>query len=399
MMKLTAVVAMFVVALATSAFSWPWTHKSLRVDPPKMLYWGNARLGIGNDAFYCQVLADSEIVEADERTKAYIETLPCAASFTGDWLRYTLIGVTWECPSKPPNTCGLLDNTIYGYMESVPDEALLHHKKEGSYSCQDKTISWAAGDAIDVSHGPELCRGYGKRPLGTHLLVNPKHSWTKEAVKRFSRIRLEQGYTWARIDETYLTFQVFEANAKDVLEYPRGNVATLWNDTAKLLKTQVGVKGWKATCPSQHDFWLDRPMKLNRAGRCAAAENFPHGRGLIPNLKRETFAQLKARLGYKLQNAEAWDDNPANDNLVPNNILYALRYESVARNVVGAAQMVRRAKSRPNLYWLMDCGGTPVSYGAALQEAVGSEGDKLFCTEHWGLYRNPSTGLKPPWFR
>ncbi len=388
---------------------WPAGSTDLRVDPPRMLYWGYLA-GTKSNAYICEVLRTSEIVEADETNMRQVKLLPCGRSYGGEWLLYTVL-VSWRCPGQN-GPCNYWKNHIYGDFEDVPPEANLHHIRAGSVTCKvpeedQRTISWKAGDAWDmlhvVSQGHEwLCGGYRDRPTGTHLFPNPKHPWTKEAVKRYARARLSQGYRWARIDETQRPDGL---DWSDVVEYsggtPQENFDRFVEDQAVMIRGMNEVEGWRATCPSLQNFWGEREMKLIRAGGCGSTEGFPHGRGIAPNLEKSTIRDLKKRYGHRLQNLEAWDDDPGNDGQIPNNLLLPNRYDSTERNVRGVAMMVKQALlgSDPNLYWLMDCGDSVIQYGADLQAALGAGGDRIYCIDHWGSLRDPESGRLPVWYQ
>lgn len=387
----------------------PAASAALRVDPPRMLYWGTL-LGTRSNAYICEVLRTSEIVEADETQMNRAKLLPCGRSYGGEWLHYTVL-MTWRCPGRA-GPCSYWNNHIYGDFEDVPSKALLHHSRAGSVTCtapegDKRTISWKAGDSWDVLHVERqgykwLCGYYRNRPPGTHRFPNPAHPWTKEAVKRYARARLAQGFRWARIDEVHRSDG---PDWSDVAEYtggsPEENFGRFVEDQATMLAGMRQVEGWRATCPSQHEFWGEREMKLNRAGGCVSSEGFPHGGGIIPNLKKSTIKQLRDEYGHRLQNTEAWDNNSDNDNQVPNNLILSKRYESTERNIRGAAMMVKQAliSNEPNLYWLMDCGDGVVTYGKDLQEAVGYGGDRVYCIDHWGALRDPVTGRLPIWYQ
>ena len=302
---------------------------SLRIDPPRMLYWGTIN-SANSTAYICEVLGSSEIVEAFEPVMKQARLLSCGRRYGGEWLHYTVLA-TWRCPGQV-GPCNYWKNHIYGDNEDVPSEALLHHVRPGSVTCtapegDKRRISWKAGDPWDMLHVERsghrwLCGYYRPRPPGTHLFPNPAHPWTREAVKRYARARIAQGYRWARIDEVHRSDAL---DWSDVAEYADGTAQENFNrfvdDQAVMLRGMRRVEGWRATCPSQHGFWGEREMKLNRAGGCVSAEGFPHGGGIVPNSQKRTIRQLMAQYGHKLQNTEAWDDDPDNDNQIPNNAL------------------------------------------------------------------------------
>ncbi len=388
---------------------WPAGSASLRVDPPRMLYWGFIHAATST-AYICEVLRTSEIVEADEKQMRQAKLLRCGRNYGGDWLRYTVL-FTWRCPGRV-GTCNYWKNHIYGSFEDVPSEALLHHIRAGSVTCRapegdERTISWKAGDPWDMLHVVSsgykwLCDIYRDRAEGTHQFPNPAHPWTKEAVKRYARARVKQGFRWARIDEVHRSDGL---DWSDVKEYtggtPQENFNRFVGDQAAMLRGMRRVEGWRATCPSQSGFWGEREMTLNRAGGCVSTEGFPQGGGLAPNPKKLTIKQLRAQYGHRLQNKEAWDDDLHNDKHIPNNVLLPKRYEHTEKNIRGAAMMTKHALASddPNLYWLMDCGDVAVKYGKDLQEAVGYGGDRVYCIDHWGSLRDPVTGRLPPWYQ
>lgn len=381
---------------------WPFGSPSLRVTPPRMLYWGNYRGQ--SDAYGCEVLRTSEIVEADEASKARLLALPCGQAYGGKWLRYTVM-VTWRCPGNSPGQpCPYAKNTLYGFSEEVPDAALLTHLRAGAVDCTDASgprhLEWKAGDPWDILHTvwksyPTLCDNYyGRRLPGTHLLPDPGSAWAREAMKRYAAARVAQGYSFARIDETYLHDRIDWSDIRQYAgETPEQNFARFKNAEAAALAGMRTVSGWVATCPSQHEPWGADAMKLNRAGGCASAEGAPGGGGIRANMGRETVAQLRARYGRALQ-------NPEPDTEVPNNILLALRYETTERNVRVVSQVVKQARvsNSPNLYWLLDCPDIVTAYGADFQDAIGYGGDVVICIDHWGNGRNPNTGQQAPWW-
>jgi len=377
------------------------SYPSLKVTPPRMLYWW-AIWSNTPDAHICEKLRTGEIIEADEAAMAKAKTLPCAASYGGDWLRYTVM-VTWRCPGNAPGQlCPYAKNTIYGFEEEVPPEALLHMKEDGSRSCTlngvSKTIIWHAGDPVDILFTeqyvgyPTLCDGYySRRAQGTHLLVNPAHPWTVEAVKRYATVRRTQGYSFARIDEEYLIDSIPPVQTVEFFGKSDTAYHAAWNSR---LKDMRSVSGWKATCPSISDWYRPDAMLLSRAGGCISSEGMFGGGGILPNFGKKTISELRGMYSTRLQNAEAGSEE------VPNNIILAMRYESTERNVRSAsmATMQARISNSPNLYFLADCADVVGAYGAALQEAIGYGGDRVMCIDHWGAGSDRPTGYVAPWF-
>lgn len=398
-----ALLSAFMAQPAGAIDLWPFGSTNLAVKPPRMLYWGSYRGQ--NDAYACEVARTSEIIEADETSKAKLQALPCGHGYGGKWLRYTVL-VTWRCPGNAPGqACPYAKNTLYGFNEEVPNEALLVHDRDGSVDCTDASgprhKEWKAGDPWDildtVYHGvyKTLCDNYyGRRLPGTHLLPDPAHPWVKEAMKRYAALRVAQGYAFARIDETYLHDRI---DWSDVRQYKGGtagqNFARFKAAQASALAGMRGVDGWIATCPSQPNIGGADEMKLARAGGCASAEGAPGGGGIRANWNRENVAQLRARYGRALQNTEP-------DDAIPNNVILAMRYESTERAVRVTAAVVKQARiaNTPNLWWLLDCADAVTAYGGDLQDAAGNGGDVVLCIDHWGDGRDPVTGRLAPWW-
>jgi len=380
--------AMAVLLCITHARAGPFGSASLSVDPPRMLYWGWPKKDASN-TYNCEALRTSEIIEADPPLKAHLLNLPCGQAYGGKWMKYAIMFTAGASSSAP----------MFGDSETVPPEALLHWNVAGGYSCQmpdgsTRTVSWSAGDPIEARHFPErkssICSYVPNRPLGTHYLVNPSHPWIVEGVKRYTRARVAERYSFGRIDEVRI---IRFPDPEQTVEYA-ATPTRYESDWQARLRDMRAVDGWIATCPSQEDFWKPAEMALNRAGGCVSMENFPSGDGILPNLDRLTTAQLRAKWGGILLNTEP-------DGNVPNNVLLGMRYETIAITAVGVAQAVAagRAANNPNLYFLFGkCGGIVGNYGTELQSAIGQGGDVVMCGDGWGRMRDMKTGTLPPWY-
>lgn len=415
-------IVLLIFLLASSARAqkahagWPFGSTNLAVEPPEMLYagWLHTRF---SEQYACEVIRTSDIIELDARALEKFQGLECAQSFTGDLVYYTVM-FTWNCMWQDPDAeCTYWDNHMYGAKERVPDEALLHHIRDGGYTCIKNGVpintTWQAGDVWDTIHLKDdntynACGSIGARGLGTHQFVNPSHSWTKKSVMRYVDRRSAQGYKFARIDETTVTWDL---DWDDVVEYPLNiglpqspaepwlswrenkdlpNFIQYTKDQGQLLRLMRLQEPWIATCPSISDFWAEEAMRLIGPAGCGSAENFPAGRGLVANWgNAETVAQARAKYGVALMNTEP-------DDARPNNFIIGMRYEQKVRNVEGISMLMKRGRehNRPNLIWLFGC---HCLAGAELQEAVGSGKDRVYCYDHWGSYRDPVSGRLPPW--